>query len=52
MPACKLYEALSGKICQEQYIEIGSQSLLEIAYVWDDLKTIFKEKPCPLNSTI
>jgi len=42
-PACRFYEALGGKYLREKPIEIGAQTLLEVAYGWDDLNTLAKE---------
>ena len=43
LPARKFYEALGGKYLREKTIEIGTQSMVEVAYGWDDLKTLAKE---------
>lgn len=41
--ARRFYEALGGKYLREKPIEIGAQSLLEVAYGWDDLSALAKE---------
>jgi GNAT superfamily N-acetyltransferase len=41
--ARKFYEALGGKYLREKPIEIGNETLLEVAYGWDDLSTLAKE---------
>jgi ribosomal protein S18 acetylase RimI-like enzyme len=43
LPARKFYEALGGKCLREKPIQIGEQSLIEVAYGWDDLNTLAKE---------
>ncbi|MBI4730984.1 MAG: GNAT family N-acetyltransferase [Chloroflexi bacterium] len=43
LPARKFYEVLGGKYLREKPIEIGAQSLLEVAYGWDDLIMLAKE---------
>ncbi len=43
LPACKFYEALGGKHLREKPIQIGEQSLREVAYGWDDLNMLAKE---------
>jgi len=35
------YEALGGKETNRQPIEIGGKTLVEIAYVWEDIGNIF-----------
>jgi GNAT superfamily N-acetyltransferase len=42
-PSRKFYEVLGGKYLREQKIEIGSQTLREVAYGWDDLPNTFKK---------
>ncbi|MEW6092378.1 MAG: GNAT family N-acetyltransferase [Chloroflexota bacterium] len=42
-PARKFYEALGGKYLREKPIQIGEQSLIEVAYGWNDLNTLAKE---------
>ena len=37
LPAHKFYEALGGAYLREKPIEIGSQSLIEVAYGWNNL---------------
>jgi ribosomal protein S18 acetylase RimI-like enzyme len=39
-PAVTFYERLGGKLLGEQMIEIGGESLRELAYGWEDLRTI------------
>ena len=39
-PYRPFYESLGGRLVDEQPIAIGSQTLLEVAYAWDDLKQI------------
>jgi L-amino acid N-acyltransferase YncA len=43
-PYRRFYESLGGKLLGKQPIEIGSQSLIEVAYGWDDLETILRPK--------
>jgi ribosomal protein S18 acetylase RimI-like enzyme len=43
LPARKFYEALGGKTLGEKPIEIGTQTLIEISYGWDDLHIFTKE---------
>lgn len=40
LPARKFYEALGGKYLREKPIQIGDQTLLEVAYGWDDLQAL------------
>ena len=39
-PARKFYEALGGQILCEKPIEIGTQTLIEVAYGWKDLQRL------------
>ena len=39
-PYRRFYENLGGKLVGKQPIEIGKQTLTEVAYGWDDLKAI------------
>jgi GNAT superfamily N-acetyltransferase len=39
-PYRRFYESLGGKLIGKQPIEIGKQTLTEVAYGWDDLKAI------------
>jgi GNAT superfamily N-acetyltransferase len=39
-PFRKFYEALGGKYLREKGIEIGNQRLVEVAYGWQDTRTI------------
>lgn len=39
-PACQFYSALGGKPVYEKEIEIGGQSLIEVAYGWTDTVTL------------
>lgn len=51
-PARKFYEALGGQYLYEKLIEVGGQTLIEVAYGWKDLHVLVQqEEPCPLNST-
>lgn len=43
-PHRKFYERLGGKFVAERNIEIGDQKLVEVAYGWEDVRTIFAEK--------
>jgi ribosomal protein S18 acetylase RimI-like enzyme len=43
-PARKFYTRLGGAYLTEKLIQIGTQSLLEVAYHRDDLSTIVKEQ--------
>lgn len=43
LPARKFYEALGGECRREKPIEIGGQSLIEVAYEWDDIHALMKE---------
>jgi ribosomal protein S18 acetylase RimI-like enzyme len=40
--ARKFYEAMGGQYLREKSIEIGSQTLLEVAYGWKDLRSLAK----------
>jgi GNAT superfamily N-acetyltransferase len=53
-PARKFYEALGRQYLYEKPIEIGDQTLVEVAYGWKDLHLLAKgkEEECPLNSTV
>ena len=37
LPSRKFYEAMGGKFLREKPIEIGNQTLLEVAYGWTDI---------------
>ncbi len=37
LPSRKFYEAMGGKYLREKPIEIGNQTLLEVAYGWTDI---------------
>ncbi|HEY1683520.1 MAG TPA: GNAT family N-acetyltransferase [Tepidisphaeraceae bacterium] len=39
-PAVTFYEKLGAKFVREQMIQIGGQSLRELAYGWDDLRAL------------
>lgn len=39
-PARRFYEALGGQCLREKTIEIGAQTLIEVAYGWQDLNTL------------
>jgi ribosomal protein S18 acetylase RimI-like enzyme len=39
-PHRRFYEALGGRPVDEQEIQIGNQRLVEVAYGWDDLRSI------------
>jgi GNAT superfamily N-acetyltransferase len=39
-PACAFYEALGGSIVAQSSIDIGTTTLLKIAYGWEDIRTI------------
>jgi GNAT superfamily N-acetyltransferase len=39
-PSRRFYESLGGTLVDKQPIEIGKQTLTEVAYGWDDLKAI------------
>jgi ribosomal protein S18 acetylase RimI-like enzyme len=43
LPARQFYGSLGGKVLEEKPITIGDQSLIEVAYAWDDLNTLAKE---------
>ena len=43
-PARKFYEALGGTTLREKSIEIGSQSLIEVAYGWKNLSALVSTK--------
>jgi GNAT superfamily N-acetyltransferase len=40
--ATKFYETLGGKYLRRQEITIGSQTISETAYAWEDLKSMWK----------
>jgi L-amino acid N-acyltransferase YncA len=42
-PACRFYERLDGKYVREKEIEIGHQRLTEVAYGWEDARTLLAE---------
>lgn len=42
-PARGFYEALGGKYLREKPIQIGDQTLIEVAYGWDDLRLLAGE---------
>lgn len=44
-PACKFYEALGGRRLRSQQIQIGTQSLEEVAYGWEDLRDLCLRPP-------
>lgn len=44
LPARKFYEALGGSYLRAKPIDIGSQSLTEVAYVWNNLVTFVSTK--------
>ena len=39
----RFYEVLGGKLIDQQPIEIGAQTLIEVAYGWDDLRRLAVE---------
>ena len=51
-PARKFYEAVGGKYLYEKPIEIGSQTLIEVAYGWKDLLFMDREGDPPANARI
>lgn len=40
LPARRFYEALGGQLLREKTIEIGGQTLIEVAYGWRDLDAL------------
>ncbi|MGB8212295.1 MAG: GNAT family N-acetyltransferase [Anaerolineales bacterium] len=55
LPAREFYQAVGGELLREKPIEIGGQTLIEVAYGWKNLLTYIssnKEVPCPPNSVI
>ncbi len=42
-PACHFYERLDAKYVREKEIEIGQQRLTEVAYGWQDARTLLPE---------
>jgi uncharacterized protein (DUF952 family)/ribosomal protein S18 acetylase RimI-like enzyme len=39
-PSCAFYEALGGKLLGSKEIDIGSATLLEVQYGWDDIREL------------
>lgn len=44
LPAHKFYEAIGGKYLREKPIKIGNQTLIEVAYGWNDFPAFFSIK--------
>jgi len=44
-PACRFYERLGGRMVADKVIEIGGQVLMDVAYVWLDLR-VFRQANC------
>jgi len=42
-PSRRFYEAMGGSFVREQNIEIGGQTLVEVAYGWKDLHSLVKK---------
>ncbi len=42
-PARKFYEAMGGHVMCEKPIEIGGETLIEVAYGWKDLRSLAGE---------
>lgn len=41
-PSRRFYEALGGRFVRQQTINIGGQELAEVAYGWDDIRSLLR----------